>query len=710
MTRPRRLPWHRTAAFLGFFAVLAMGQDRPDLVVANFEGVNYLPWIEEGNAFGRAPARGAFSGQMPVEGFEGRGLVNSFRGGDESTGTLTSPAFTVERPHINFLIGGGKYPGGTCLDLLLDGVVVRTATGPNDKPGGSERLDWASWNVADLVGKFVVLRVVDHRRGGWGHINVDQIVQSDRGRGLVESAREFPIESRYLHLPISEKAPVRRVKISDGELTREFDLKLAEGKPDFSSFLDLAPFRGKNLRIQTRLPNDSKAMEGITQADSIPDSVALYRENGRPQFHFTSRRGWLNDPNGLVFFEGEYHLFYQHNPYGWDWGNMHWGHAVSPDLVHWSELPIAIFPRQYGDWAFSGSAVVDRENTSGFGDGKAPPLVAAYTSTGRGECIVFSLDRGRTWAEFAGNPVVKHVGRDPRLLWHEPSKRWVMAVYDEEGGKRDVAFYSSTDLKAWTFASRISGFFECPDLFELPVEDCPGKTLWVLSAADGAYLLGQFDGKTFTPEPGGKQKVWHGNFYAAQTFSDEPKGRRVQVGWAQGIAFPGKPFNQQMNIPCELTLRSTDQGVRMFANPVTEVDSLRSGSHSKSNAAGSPGANIDSTVGVGELFDLKLATEVGASGEVKLTVPGATLSYDVARKILECNGVSVPLEPISGRIKLRLLVDKGSIEVFGNDGRVAISRALTEWSGKAREAKATSNGDGQRSLSIEVDSLQSSWR
>src|SRR5206468_1999590 len=160
----------------------------------------------------------------------------------------------------------------------------------------------------------------------------------------------------------------------------------------------------------------------------------------------------------------------------------------------------------------SGSAVVDQKNTSGFGTGSAPPLVAAYTSTGRGECIVSSLDRGRTWSEFSGNPVVRHDGRDPRLLWHSPTNRWVMAVY---------------------------------------------------------------------AEPGGKRRTWSGHFYAAQTFSDEPKGRRVQVGWAQGIAFPGMPFNQQMTVPCELTLRATEDGVRMFARPVAEVESLRGSFHSR---------------------------------------------------------------------------------------------------------------------------------
>ncbi len=146
--------------------------------------------------------------------------------------------------------------------------------------------------------------------------------------------------------------------------------------------------------------------------------------------------------------------------------------------------------------------MVDRDNTSGFGKDGKPPLVLAYTSTGRGECIAYSNDRGRTWTEFDGNPVVKHEGRDPRLLWHAPTKRWVMAVYDEAEGRQSIAFHTSPDLKTWTFASRIDGFFECPDLFELPVDGEPDRKLWVLYAADGQYMLGQFDGKAFHPDGG----------------------------------------------------------------------------------------------------------------------------------------------------------------------------------------------------------------
>ncbi len=679
--------------------------DRPDLVVADFEGDDYAPWTAEGRAFGPRPARGTLPGQMAVSGYLGRGLASSFEGGDDSVGTLTSPPFRVERPRLNFLIGGGKFPGETCLDLVVNGSVARTATGPNDRPGGSERLDWASWDVSDLAGREAVLRVVDRRAGGWGHINVDHVVQSDRPRGTATLARDLVADRRYLHLPVRGDAPLRRLRVIDeGRTAREFDIKLADGPGDFLAFLDLGPFRGHKLKVEAALPVDSKALDRLALADSVPGSDAPYREALRPQFHFTSRRGWLNDPNGLVWHDGTYHLFYQHNPYGWDWGNMHWGHATSPDLVRWTERPIALYPREYGDWAFSGSAVVDRANTSGFGSGGKPPLVAAYTSTGRGECILFSLDEGRTWAEYAGNPVVRHQGRDPKLIWHAPTSRWVMAVYDEEGGRRSIAFHTSPDLKSWTFASRVDGFYECPDLFELPVEGSPDQSRWVLSAADGAYLLGRFDGRDFRPDSPAKYKLWHGDYYAAQTYSDTPGGRRVQVGWAREVAMPGMPFNQQMTLPHELTLRPTPDGLRLAARPVPELATLRTRSRTWTD----PDLGVDPLAPVeGDLFEVRVEAAVGLEGGFTLAAFGQPITYDAKSRTLRVRGVAAPLDPIGGAVKLQIFIDRASIEVFGDDGLAAISRSASRALG-ARPLAI--HAEGAKVRTIEVHDLASAWR
>ena len=612
------------AATIAGAASEALGQTRDDIVIADFEGETYGAWRATGTAFGPGPARGTLPGQMAVSGFEGKGLVNSFHGGDASTGTLDSPPFEIKRPYLNFLIGGGKYPGRTCMELLVKGKPVRAAIGPNDQPGGSERLDWASWNVADLVGETATLRITDTATGGWGHVNVDQIVQSVAKRGLETIKREIVLNGRYFHLPVKRDAPSRSVKYIWSEINLSvFEIRLpAEGqKPDFWVFIEEPKMKDRTFLFEAELPAGSRALDAITQSDDPPGADTMYHEKDRPQFHFTSRRGWLNDPNGLVWHRGQYHLFYQHNPYGWEWGNMHWGHAVSPDLLHWTELPQAISPQKFGDWAFSGSAVVDHDDRSGFGrSGRVglgdiklkDPIVAAFTSTGRGECIAFYDPNAmrQDFQEFDKNPVVKHQGRDPRLLWHKASSRWIMAVYDEFEGKQWIAFHSSPDLKNWTFDSRIEGFFECPDLFELAVAGQPGQSRWVLYGGDGAYLLGQFDGKRFTPDSTRKERVWYGNFYAAQTFSDTPDGRRIQIGWGNGIAFPAMPFNQQMTIPCELTLRSTDEGVRMFAQPVAELATLRLKTHAWQNLATSP-SEIPLAGISGDLFEIRALADVG---------------------------------------------------------------------------------------------------
>jgi fructan beta-fructosidase len=702
-------------AFASGAALLASARpDKPlraDIVFADFEGTDYGDWKVTGTAFGKGPAKGTLPNQMPVTGYKGKGLVNSFHGGDASTGTLTSPEFTIRRKYISFLIGGGHHPGKTCIDLVVDGKVVRTATGPNKKPGGTEHLDPASWEVSDLAGKKARIRIVDEATGGWGHINIDHIVFTDQKpvELLRDAKREIAIDKRYLRLPVKNGASKRNLKlVVDGRVWREMEIELADEKPDFTTFVDLRAVKGTHLTIQVdRLLSNSRAFEAIKQTDEPVDAKQLYQEKHRPQFHFTSRRGWLNDPNGLVYYKGEYHLFYQHNPYGWNWGNMHWGHAVSKDLVHWQELPIALYPRQYGDWAFSGSAVVDIDNTSRLKSGKEDVLIAAYTSTGRGECIASSNDRGRTWTDLPSNPVVKHQGRDPRLLWHAPSKRWVMAVYDEHAGKRWIAFYTSPDLKKWQFQSRIEDFFECPDLFELTVDGKEKTSKWILHAADGQYLMGTFDGKAFKKESG-KHTLWYGNFYAAQTFSNAPAGRRIQIGWGNGITFPGMPFNQQMTIPCELTLRTTAEGVRMFALPVKEIETLHGKKHVWKDLTlkekDDPLAKIR-----GVLFDVRATLVPGKAQAVGLMVGEVPVLYDAKKQALVCKGVTAPLKPVDGKVALRVLVDRGSIEVFGNDGAVAMSVGVLA-AEKDRSLGVFSRGEGSSIALLEVIELRSAWR
>lgn len=522
------------------------------------------------------------------------------------------------------------------------------------------------------------------------------------------ATREMQFHKRYLNLPVKNRAPKKRVSlVVDDRTVREFEIELAEGQPDFWVFLDLKPFQGKQGTLYVQpLSQDSPALQAIVQADGIRESENLYQEPLRPQFHFSSRRGWNNDPNGLVFYKGEYHLFYQHNPYGWDWGNMHWGHAISPDLVHWTEMPIALYPYKFGDWAFSGCALVDWKNTSGFKSGKEDLLVIAYTSTGRGECIAFSNDRGRTWVEYSGNPVVKHEGRDPKIIWHEPTRKWVMAVYDEFNKGRYIAFYTSTDLKAWNFESRIEGFFECPDIFELPVIGARGQKKWVLTAASSEYRIGDFDGRTFKPEtpmlPGHRGNA----FYAAQTYSDVPDGRRIQIGWGR-MSTPGMPFNQMMCFPTALALRPTDAGPRLAFEPVKELKNL----HQRTWRWGPrqlDGRMAWSVVNAGELLHLECVLSPLGAQELVLSVRGVPLTYNVARQELSCLDRKAPVTLKDGKLALNLLADRTSLEIFADNGLVYMPMAWKP-DPASRSVAFEPRGGRARMDAITIHELKSIW-
>ncbi|MEX0938693.1 MAG: glycoside hydrolase family 32 protein [Pirellulales bacterium] len=706
-------PLFRIATMLLLLGGTALAQltsdaQRADVVIADFESGNYGMWKVEGEAFGPAPAEGTLPGQMQVTGFQGERLVSSFYKGDDSTGTLTSPPLTIDRPFINFLIGGGGYPGETCINLLSQGRVVRTATGPNRAAGGSEALDWHTWDVRDLAGKAVVIEIVDARTGGWGHINVDQIVLSDRSRMVPpeELSRTIAIEKRYLNLPIKNGAPMRRMELTvGGETERAFDIELAPDEADWWAFIDVSAFRGDQAELKTNaLAQGSGGLKAIFQSDRIHNAENLYAERLRPQFHFSQRRGWNNDPNGMVYYDGEWHLFFQHNPYGWNWGNMHWGHAVSRDLVHWEELPIALYPWTMAqEHCFSGTAVVDKENTSGFQTGDEEVLVAAFTDTGRGEAIAYSNDRGRTWTYWQGNPVIEHQGRDPKVFWHEPTQHWVMALYDEHQGKQWIAFYNSPDLKVWEFQSRLEGYFECPEIFELPIDGDEDSTRWVVFAADAKYALGQFDGRAFTPDHEGKHQLHWGAYYASQTYNNTPDDRRIQIGWGR-IDMEGMPFNQMMTFPCELTLRSTGDGTRLFARPVREIERLRKKTYLRENVVLQPGDPLEVPV-TGELFDIRAEFDVGEAAALRITVGDRTITYNAAEQTLE----GMPLKPVGGRVQIQLLIDRPSLEICGNDGRVYQTSSFRADS-PIEAIRFSSRGGESRLLKLEVHELRSIWQ
>lgn len=334
----------------------------------------------------------------------------------------------------------------------------------------------------------------------------------------------------------------------------------------------------------------------------------------RPDYHFTPPAGWMNDPNGMVYYEGEYHLFYQHYPDSTVWGPMHWGHAVSTDLVRWENLPIALFPDDLG-YIFSGSAVVDHGNTSGFGTGETPPLVAIFTyhdmvgeKAGRDDFqsqgIAYSNDRGRTWTKYPGNPVIPNRGvrdfRDPKVVRDEENNQWVMVL----AAQNRVQFFGSTDLKKWEFLSEFgaesrnhSGVWECPELLPLP-NKASGENDWVLlvsinpGGANGGsgtfYFPGFWDGKDFnvSPETGFKSLTdtidwvdYGRDNYAGVTFDNAPDGRRVFMGWMSNWDYaqvvPTTSWRSAMTIPRELSLVNTDFGQRLHQQPVAELQKMR---------------------------------------------------------------------------------------------------------------------------------------
>ncbi len=684
----------------------------PDLLIADFEGKDYGDWKVEGTAFGSGPAHGRIGGQMIVEGFQGKGLVNSFYGGDKSTGKLTSPEFKVERKFIKFLIGGGGWENKTCMNLLIGGKRVLSITGPNTQPGGSEALEPAGWSVDAFLGQSARLEIVDDAKGGWGHINVDQIEQSDLPAPVsaqpVTLERALTLDKKYVLFPVTNGSKKGKKQIASvlvgGEVVRKFDIEMGE-QPDWFAHLDVSAWHGKAAVVRVeKISADSKALALVTTSDKLWQADEIYREPLRGQLHFSPRRGWNNDPNGMVFADGLYHLYFQHNPYGWPWGNMHWGHATSADMLHWTEQPEALYPLQYGDWVFSGSAIVDKDNTSGWKKGTNALIVAAYTSTGRGECIVYSNDRGQTFTEFEGNPVVKHHGRDPRLLWHAPSQQWVMAVYTEVEKVRAIAFHTSPDLKTWTYQSRIEGFFECPDIFPLTLG---AKTYWILTAASSEYMLGQFDGKKFSPETA-KLKGHQGKgYYAAQTFSHEPQGRIIQIGWLQ-TATRGMPFNQSMSLPHELKLLATPDGPRLTWTPVKELATLRAKSHRFGPLTLAPGA-ANPLAGVkGELLEIRAAFAPGTATEIAFTVRGLKISYDCAKQELSCGDRRAPAPLRDGKQRLIIVVDRTAFEVNASDGLTYMPLATAPAADDLMLSLGTTGGSATFDA-VEVHELRSIW-
>ena len=678
-----------------------------DLIIEDFESGTYANWTVEGDAFGATPATGSYTGQQPVIGFEGKRLANSFNNGDDSRGTLTSKEFTIERNYINFLIGGGTNPD-TYIELLVDGKSVLKSHSLFE----TETLQWLTWDVKAYKNKKATIRIVDNQRGGWGHILIDQIEQGNKQKSvfMTEYTRTFEAKDKYLLIPVEDQAVENSVQFSvDGNPIGEpMTIRIAQNKIDYWVPIDIESYKGKKVTLTFAVAKTTDM--GLAEIKQAGEYNFNYSEKYRPLYHFTPQYGWMNDPNGMVYADGTYHLFYQYNPYGARWGNMHWGHAISKDLVNWEYQPTAIAPDKLGA-IFSGSAVIDHDNTAGFGKGA---MIAIFTSAGdrQTQSIAYSLDGGKTFTKYEGNPVLTDANiidfRDPKVFWHAPSKQWVMSLATTQ----TITFYGSKNLKEWTRLSEFGeglgghgGVWECPDLFPLTYE---GKTKWVLfvsinpggpnGGSATQYFIGNFDGKTFTPDTI-DYPLWldYGrDNYAGVTWSNVPiaDGRRLFIGWMSNWDYaneiPTENFRSAMTVARTLRLAHNGEHLVVASEPVKEVESLRREPLSLADKTTSDTVTFENflpnTQGAYELtftvtpndtdsFSFALENAKGETIKYLFDCANKTLSVDRSKSSVAFNAnfAETPIKaPLTAKksYTVRLLVDKASTELFVNNGEV----------------------------------------
>jgi fructan beta-fructosidase len=591
-----------------------------EIVIGEFGKGGYGDWKATGTAFQKGSASGDLIGKLEIENAGNAAVASSEIEGDGPTGTLTSPPFRIERAYISFLIGGGHYEHHTCLNLLVGGKVVRSATGWN-----SDRLVPQSWDVRPWAGKQAQIQLVDEASGTWGHINAARIVQT-----------EHP-----------ERLPV--------------------------------------------------------------NTQPLYQETHRPQFHFTARQwtmdrlnpgmrqeGWLNDLNGLIFYEGEYHLFAQR------W-NKCWIHTVSNDLVHWTELEPAFWEEQLDSGVQSGTCVVDYANTSGLAVDKNHPALVAFWSRNdnRTQCISYSLDRGRTWKHL--NPVLVHPERDPKVFWHAPTARWVMFLYGEQNKERFYHIFTSTNLLSWRDEKHpIRHSYECPDFFQLPLDGDRTRMKWVLVRGDGKYSVGDFNGLEFTEETPQFESDAGPNFYATQTWENAPDGRRVQTAWMRGGTYPDMPFNQQITFPRELTLRTTPEGPRLFRRPIRELETLHESEQTWTNRALNAGQTLP-LAPAGDLFRVQAELTIDAGATLTMNARGTKMTFTPQN--MACGTKPVPLS--TALKNFEVLVDRTSIETFANDGEASMSKCFLPTEGGLSLKAAGGRVTIQR---LKLVYLKSAWQ
>ena len=526
---------------------------------------------------------------------------------------------------------------------------------------------------------------------------------------------------RYLLLPVEEVMPDVRVSmIVNNKEVNVADVRLAVNRVDYFVPLDLSDYAGKNILLKFKLgsndPIRGKLSAVCCKEMKLSDTFDTgNREKFRPTYHFSPLYGWMNDPNGMVYKDGEYHLFYQHNPYGSKWGNMHWGHAISKDLINWEHRPDAITPDALGT-IFSGSAVVDTDNTAGFGAGA---IVAIYTqnSDRQVQSIAYSTDNGRSFTKYENNPVLTSDARDfrdPKVFWHKETQRWIMLL----AVGQEMQIFSSSNLKDWAFESSFGegqgahgGVWECPDLFELPVDGTNEKK-WVLlcnlnpggpfEGSATQYFVGTFNGKEFVNESPSKTKWmdWGKDHYATVTWSDAPDNRRIAIAWMSNWQYandvPTSQYRSPNSVPRDLSLFTVDGETYLQSAPSPELLKLRDISKKRSfkvngtrtikdMIAGNEGAyEIELTIENqhADVIGFRLYNDKGEEVDMQYDMKEKKFSMD-RRKSGEVGfNENFPMltwttiESGKDELKLRLFVDKSSVEAFGDGGRFVMTNQV----------------------------------
>ena len=537
-------------------------------------------------------------------------------------------------------------------------------------------------------------------------------------------------DGRYLMMPVQESNDDATVNVLvDGRLDRTIYVRMAKSKVDYSVPLDLSPYKGHDVVlniITTQARSDIREAKGdacwtnFTVTDTVDTSN---REKYRPAFHHSPLYGWMNDPNGMVYTDGRWHLYYQTNPYGSKWQNMTWGHSSSPDLINWEHHPVAIEPDGLGT-IFSGSCAVDSTNSAGFGK---DAIIALYTSAAASQIqsLAWSNDGGMTFNKYPGNPVVtlESEARDPNMFWDKANNRWVLVL--AHALEHEMLIFTSPDMKEWTLESAFGkglgaqgGVWECPDLFPLKI-DGTGDTKWVLlcnlnpggpfGGSGTQYFIGDFDGKTFTPDTDAQGNVptkWldHGkDHYATVSWSDAPDGRRTVIGWMSNWQYaaevPTKQFRSANTLPREMQLlRDTDGELYVASVPSPELEALRASTFRKpsSMSAGTKERKINLPTANDGICEILLTVDPRKASDVIMTLANnagehVTITYDVDAQTLAFDrrksGVTdfsqdfpavtvTPVHSRDGLLNLRMFVDRASIELFANGGRAVMTNLV----------------------------------